>query len=144
MRTSVALWAVACLLLLGDPQVHAGDDLAERKVVLQITDNTPDKQELVLNVASNLVKHYGAGSVDVEVVAFGPGLPLLLADNAHRDRVQSLEAEGVRFSACENTLKGMTKKLGHRPQLNAAATSVPAGIARLVELSAEGYTIVRP
>lgn len=144
MRTSVTLWAVACLLLLGNPQAHAADSFVDRKVVLQITDGAPDKQELVLNVASNLIKHYGAGRVDVEVVAFGPGLPLLLADGPHRDRVQSLEAEGVRFSACENTLKGMTKKLGHRPELNPAATSVPAGIARLVDLSADGYVVVRP
>lgn len=144
MRLAVTFWAVACLLLLASPVTRAGDDPAERKVVLQITDGAPEKQELVLNVASNLIKHYGSGRVEVEVVAFGPGLPLLLANNSLADRVQSLEAEGVRFSACENTIKGMTKKLGHRPELNPAATSVPAGIARLVELSGEGYTIVRP
>ena len=144
MRTIATFCAVACLLLLASPAARAADDLADRKVVLQITDGTPEKQELVLNVASNLIKHYGPGRVEVEVVAFGPGLPLLLAGNANADRVQSLEAEGVRFDACENTIKGMTKKLGRRPELNPAATPVPAGIARLVELNAEGYTLVRP
>ena len=51
---------------------------AEHKVVLQISDADPTKQTLVLNVASNLMKAYGGpDKVDVEIVAFGPGLRLM-------------------------------------------------------------------
>ena len=50
---------------------------AEHKVVLQISDADPTKQTLVLNVANNLMKAYGSpDKVDVEIVAFGPGLRL--------------------------------------------------------------------
>jgi hypothetical protein len=32
---------------------------AEERIVLQISDSDPFKQTLVLNVANNLIKHYG-------------------------------------------------------------------------------------
>ncbi|KPK49342.1 MAG: hypothetical protein AMS22_13800, partial [Thiotrichales bacterium SG8_50] len=50
---------------------------AKNKIVLQLTDSSPEKQVLVLNVAQNLLKTYG-DDVEIEVVAFGPGLPILL------------------------------------------------------------------
>ena len=43
-------------------QVNAAEEdkpFAEEKIVLQISDPNPFKQTLVLNVASNLIKHYG-------------------------------------------------------------------------------------
>jgi intracellular sulfur oxidation DsrE/DsrF family protein len=116
----------------------------EKKIVLQISDGSPEKQTLVLNVASNLLKAYGQDNVKVEVVAFGPGLRLLFADNANHDRIQSLSATGVRFSACQNTIEGMTKMLGHKPVLTKDAVEVPAGIVRIVDLTASGYTYARP
>lgn len=117
--------------------------LAEAKVVLQISDNDPSKQTLVLNVANNLVKAY-SGNVDIEIVAFGPGLRLLFADNHNADRIQGLVGSGVKFSACGNTKTNMAKLLGQEPQLNGNATVVPAGIVRIVELVDQGYTLVKP
>jgi hypothetical protein len=116
----------------------------EKKIVLQLSDGSEEKQTLVLNVASNLLKAYGQDNVKVEIVAFGPGLRLLFADNANRDRIQSLSATGVRFSACQNTVDGMAKVLGHKPQLTKDAVEVPAGIVRIVDLTASGYTYARP
>lgn len=142
--TTVTLWVVGCLLLLTNPLHAANTDLAEKKIVLQISDGTPEKQELVLNVANNLIKYYGPGRVEIEVVAFGPGLRLLFADNANSDRVQGLDASGVRFSACENTITNMTELLGHPPEINKLAVTVPAGIVRIMALTENGYTLVRP
>jgi hypothetical protein len=116
----------------------------EKKIVLQLSDGSEEKQTLVLNVASNLLKAYGQDNVKVEIVAFGPGLRLLFADNANRDRIQSLSATGVRFSACQNTVDGMAKVLGYKPQLTKDAVEVPAGIVRIVDLTASGYTYARP
>lgn len=117
---------------------------AVARVALQISDGGGDKQQLLLNVASNLLKFYGADKVDIEVVAFGHGLRLLFKNNALADQVQSLSAEGVRFSACDNTLAAMTKILGHTPELSPVARIVPAGIVRLVELNKAGYFVSRP
>ena len=61
---------------------------AEHKVVLQISDNDPSKQTLVLNVANNMLKHYGTDKLDVEIVAFGPGVRLMFDDNTNNDEQQ--------------------------------------------------------
>jgi intracellular sulfur oxidation DsrE/DsrF family protein len=116
----------------------------EKKFVLQISDGGADKQTLVLNVANNLQTHYGVDKVKVEIVAFGPGLRLLFKDNTNTNRIASLSQTGVQFSACQNTLKGMTKQLGHAPELNKMSVPVVAGVARIAELSEQGYLLIRP
>ncbi|MBN2871574.1 MAG: hypothetical protein JXJ30_01520 [Halothiobacillaceae bacterium] len=125
-------------------QVIKEKPFAEARVVLQISDPNPFKQTLVLNVAGNLIAYYGQDRVDIEVVAFGPGLRLLFEDNAQAPRIKSLVQQGVRFSACANTLDNMTNKLGHEPKLNPAARIVPAGIVRLIQLNQAGYFVAKP
>src|ERR1700724_1103139 len=67
---------------------------AEHRIVLQLSDNDPRKQSLVLSVANNLLKLHGPDKVAIEVVAFGPGIDLLNPDNTNRERVESLVAQG--------------------------------------------------
>jgi intracellular sulfur oxidation DsrE/DsrF family protein len=117
---------------------------AENKFVLQISDMDPDKQTLVLNVASNIIKHYGQDQADVEIVAFGPGLRLLFAENSNAGRIDGLTDSGVRFAACNNTITNMTNTLGSAPALNPHAKVVPGGIVRIKELSDQGYLLVKP
>ena len=135
------------LFALGTLQANAAPDdkpFAEERIVLQISDNDPFKQTLVLNVANNLVKHYGPDKVDVEIVAFGPGLRLLFKDNANKGRINGLADNGVRFAACKNTIKAMGKKLGHPPALHGNATPVSAGVVQIIDLVNQGYKLVKP
>ncbi|MHB1229785.1 MAG: DsrE family protein [Halothiobacillus sp.] len=120
-----------------------GNSLAKHHIVLQETEDDPQRQTLLLNVASNLLQAYG-DNVDIEVVTFGPGISLLFANNEHAKRIESLAQEGVRFSACMNALKNATERLGHEPALNPVAKKVPAGIVRVIELVDAGYILVRP
>src|SRR5881227_1968292 len=69
---------------------------AEHKVVLQLSDNDPKKQGLVISVANNLMKFYDPDKVAVEIVAFGPGIDLLKPENPNRSRIESLVAQGAR------------------------------------------------
>ena len=133
------------LLLIGVSTAHAADhSFAETKIVLQISDPNPFKQTLVLNVANNLIKHYGQDQVAIEIVAFGPGLRLLFADNANKGRISSLASSGVTFSACANTQRNMAKKLGHPPVLNSKAVTVGAGVVRIIDLTNKGYKLIKP
>lgn len=134
----------ACFLSLLLSNALAAKEFAEEKIVLQISDSDPFKQTLVLNVASNILKHYGQDRVEIEIVSFGPGLRLLFKDNVNTDRIQSLVGSGVRFSACSNTIRGMGKKLGEDPMLNKNAVKVSAGIVRIVDLMNQGYKLVKP
>lgn len=146
---ALATLAIAGSLLLLGAAAHAAapDDkpFAEHKIVLQISAADPRRQTLVLNVANNLINHYGAEMVDVEIVAFGPGLSLLFADNANTGRIAALAGGSkVRFAACENTIAAVTRQRGSAPELNPNATHVNAGVVRIMDLTSEGYTLIKP
>jgi hypothetical protein len=136
--------AFAMLFSLANAQSNPDKPFAEKFVVLQISDSDPQKQTLVLNVASNIIKHYGPDKVDVEIVAFGPGLRLLFKDNSNAPRIDGLAKNGARFAACNNTLTKMTQLIGSEPELHANADHVSAGVVRIMDLVDEGYTLVKP
>lgn len=115
------------------------------RYVLQISDKDAYKRKMVLKVAEHLIKHYGKAKVDVEVVAFGPGIKLLLADNNPlTPLIGKLHAGGVRFSACGNAIHHFAQMLGYAPKLVPAARVVPAGIVRVHDLAVAGYFADKP
>lgn len=126
------------------PALAADETFADYKYVLHISDMDPSKQELILNNASNLLEAYPPGAVEVEIVAYGPGLRLMFAENINAQRINSLSQSGVKFSACDNTLKAMTKQLGYEPKLTPDAKVVPGGIVRIGELVKKGYIYIKP
>lgn len=143
---------LACLLSLAllAPIVHAETPVSEDKpfaehfLALQISDDDAESQNHVLSVAANMLEYYGPDKIDIEIVAFGPGIHLLDADNERAEKIDSLSAQGVRFDACMNTVDTIKRKTGHAPDLNANVIPVEAGVARLLELKENGYTLVRP
>ncbi|MDH3350911.1 MAG: hypothetical protein OEM60_10600 [Gammaproteobacteria bacterium] len=135
------------LCTIAAPQALMAQDekpFAEHKVVLQISDMDPSKQTLVLNVAGNLLKAYGQDQVDVEIVAFGPGLRLLFEDNSNSDRIDGLVDSGVRFFACQNTIDNMSRIIGEPVKINSHASSGKGGIVRIKELVDQGYMLAKP
>ncbi len=141
-----SLLAVLMLSMGGIQAVFAADKpFAERKIVLQISDPNPFKQTLVLNVANNLIKEYGPDKVAIEIVAFGPGVRLLFADNTNKGRIKALsDSADVDFHACSNTIKSMTKKLGHAPEINPVAANNGPGVVRILDLIDQGYVLIKP
>src|SRR5262249_36900921 len=117
---------------------------AEHKSVLQLSDNDPKREALVLSVANNLLKAYDPDKVAIEVVAFGPGIDLLRTENASRKMVESLVSQGVRFDVCLNTVDTMERETGKRPDIIPAATPVQVGVGQILYLTENGYTLVRP
>jgi uncharacterized protein len=117
---------------------------AEHKIVLQLSDNDPKKQALVISVANNLLKFYDPDKVAIEVVAFGPGIDLLRVENPNRKLVDSLIAQGVRFDVCENTVDTIERDTGKRPDIIPNATPVQVGVGQILFLTENGYTLVRP
>ncbi|MFZ2159690.1 MAG: hypothetical protein WAV72_26700 [Bradyrhizobium sp.] len=117
---------------------------AEHRIVLQLSDNDPKKQGLVISVAYNLLKLYDPDKVAVEVVTFGPGIELLFPGNSNRKLVESLVAQGVRFDVCLNTVDTVERDTGKRPEFIAAATPVQVGVGQILSLTENGYTLVRP
>src|SRR6195952_220062 len=117
---------------------------ADHRIALQLSDNDPRKQGLVISVAYNLLKFYDPDKVAIEVVTFGPGIDLLRPDNGNRKLVESLVAQGVRFDVCLNTVDTIERETGHRPDFIPAATPVQVGVGQILSLTENGYTLVRP
>jgi len=116
---------------------------AEHHLVLQLSDNAPEKQALVLSVAYNLLKAYDPDKIAIVVVAFGPGIDLLRAESLNRARVDSLTSQGVQFDICMNTVDTLERE-GRHVNINPKAVKVQVGVGRILELTEKGYTLVRP
>jgi intracellular sulfur oxidation DsrE/DsrF family protein len=146
LRAAVAALLIAAAVTTARAQQAPLQDkpFAEHRIVLQLSDNDPRKQGLVLSVASNLMKFYDPDKVAIEVVAFGPGIELLRPDNPNRKMVESLVAQGARFDICLNTVDTLERENGKRPEFIAAATPVQVGVAQILFLAENGYTLVRP
>lgn len=114
---------------------------AKHKLVLSISNPGKGRQQLVLNNTANVLKAYGQDNIRVEIVAFGPGLKMLLKNNKHAKEIQALKAEGVEFAACHNTMLAMHVT---KAQLNPAATVVPGGIVELIRREEQGWSYVKP
>jgi uncharacterized protein len=117
---------------------------AEHRIVLQLSDNDPKKQNLVISIAYNLLKAYDPDKVAIEVVTFGPGIDLLRPENTNRKLVESLVAQGVRFDVCLNTVDTIKRETGKRPDIIPVATPVQVGVEQILLLTENGYTLVRP
>lgn len=122
----------------------AGKPFAEHHIALQISDGSQEKQKLVLSIAYKLLEIYGPDSIDVQVVAFGPGIDLLRADSPNRKRVDSLIEQGVKFNVCGYTLETIARQAGKQPKIDPRAMVVPNGVPFLLSLSEKHYTIIRP
>jgi intracellular sulfur oxidation DsrE/DsrF family protein len=117
---------------------------ADHRIVLQLSDSDAKKEALVISVAYNLIKAYDPDKIAVEVVAFGPGIDLLRVENANRQRVESLIAQGVKFDVCLNTLDTIERETGKRPAIIPGAIPVQVGVGQILSLTENGFTLVRP
>lgn len=123
--------------------------MEKHKLALQISDDSAEKMNAVLNVAANVSKYYSdkGDEVEIQIVAFNAGLAMLRADKSPvLARLNSFKQgmPNVSFMACENTLEALTRREGKEPPLVENATRVTAGVVTLIELGEKGWTIVRP
>jgi intracellular sulfur oxidation DsrE/DsrF family protein len=139
----------ATLTLLAAPLYagQAGDGI--KRLAIQVSDNDPATFNKALNVATNFARGMSEKGelYEVEIVTFNAGLHLLRSDTSPvLERIQSISESipDVRFSACGNTIAGMTRNEGAEPPITEYATVVPAGVVRLMELDDQGYYVIRP
>src|SRR6201746_2884446 len=87
---------------LAQPAPLPDKPFAEHRLVLQLSDNDPKKEGLIISIANNLLKAYDPDKIAIEVVTFGPGIDLLRPENPNRQRGESLVAQGGKFDVCLN------------------------------------------
>jgi intracellular sulfur oxidation DsrE/DsrF family protein len=118
-------------------------------LAIHVDQNDPAVMNMALNNAENVNAYYKSigDTVEIEMVAYGPGLNMFVAGKspvADRLSVMALEMPKIKFSACGNTLAAMTKKAGANVHLVSEAAVVPSGVVRLIELQEQGFAYVRP
>lgn len=114
---------------------------APKGVVIQVSEADPAKWEMALINARNVRKAYGKQPMEVEIVAYGPGLKMLKHDSSVAAGLEEASRNGIRLKACNNSMNmsGTT-----RDELNHAVEVVPAGVVEIMERQREGYGYVRP
>ncbi len=110
-------------------------------VVIQVSENNPKIWNLALNVAKNVQAARGKDKIDVEIVAFGPGLGMLKDDSLVGPRLRQASADGIALRACGNTMKKM--KLTEK-DLYAGVAKVPAGVIEIMNRQRQGWSYVKP
>ena len=152
MRT-LQLALCAMLLLSSTTGLFAAEALSEEKpfaqahIIFQVSDAEPVHYQAVLDIANNLTRYYGGPDmVDIEVVAFGAGVPMMYAqDNLNEQRISSLIEHGVRFYVCGNTLDTLERKYGgNRPSIMDGVVVVQTGVAFMIEEIQRGYLLIHP
>ena len=137
--------AAASPAACAEPAPLPDKPFAEHRIVLQLSDNDPRKQGLVISVANNLLKLYDPDKVAIE----GGGLRSRHRSAACRQRQSQAgrkpcAAQGVRFDVCLNTVDTVERETGHRPDIIPAAIPVQVGVGQILSLTENGYTLVRP
>lgn len=117
------------------------DPQKRHKLVLQVSDNDPAKWNLALNNAKNVQDDVGATNVDIEIVAYGPGIGMLKLESPSASRVAEAIKANIKVIACENTMR--TLKLT-RDDMQSAISYVPAGVTEIMTKQSEGWAYVRP
>ncbi len=125
------------------------DTPSGHRVAVQINSSDPALMNLALNNIHNIVEYYkGIGEeVQIEVVAYGPGLHMLRADTSPvKERLTTLKQSQptLAFSACENTRNGMKRAERKDIPLLPEAGVVPSGVVRLMQLQEQGWSYLRP
>jgi len=89
------------------PALLPDKPFAEHRLALQLSDNDPKKEGLIISIANNLLKAYDPDKIAIEVVTLAPASTCCVL-KIHRQRVESLIAQGVKFDVCLNTVDSMS------------------------------------
>jgi uncharacterized protein len=144
------LAAIALMSMALATSGHAADGKTHH-IAIQIDQNDPQVMNMVLNNATNVIEYYRTKNedVDLDIVAYGPGLHMLRADTSPvQDRIKRLKdmvfPGKIQFSACNVTRQAMAKREGHEIPLVPDATVVPSGVVHLMDLQEAGWSYVKP
>jgi len=133
---------LACLAIMLAVPAGAADPASKpMRIVMQISENQPAIWNLALNNIRNSQKDLGVKNIEVEVVAYGPGLAMLRDDATVANRVQEAMTAGVRFVACRNTMEN--QKITEA-QMLPGISYAQAGVIQIVKRQMEGYAYLRP
>lgn len=135
-------WVIALATIF----IASGTCLAaeKSKIVLHVSDNNPRTLNATIMGAKALQKHYGAGNVEIEIVANSLGISLVNSKNKYNGSIKGLLNQGVSVTACNATLNMMIKLKNREIPIVEGVKLVPFGLVHVHELQKKGYIYISP
>ena len=152
-RAAGWVWAagvVAGVFLLGAGVAeasHLKESPKKHKIVYQLNEPGVEKTKFVLgNIQNHIAGVGGWGNIEsLELVVHGPALKNIVTkemDPAIKLALETLQAQGMGFGACGNTMKVFNISLDQLPD---GTKHLPqGGVVRVMELQDQGYAYIRP
>lgn len=141
MNRRTAIAAFALMFSLVAPLAAHAQVPAKHRVVFQVSDNDPAKWNLALNNARNVQTDLGKDEVEIEIVAYGPGLTMLKAESPVAARLAQALDNKVALLACENTMQNAKVS---KDDMYGGIKYVQAGVTHLMKRQKEGWAYIRP
>jgi uncharacterized protein len=141
---ALLLGLAALLAFVPARGVGGVEQVGPLKVVVHVNFAQTTHQRLGLKNVENILRTAGAEGIkaDVEIVCHGEGIRLVeKARTEVADEVAAMANQGVRFVACENTMR--ERSLG-RDDLLPNVGTVPSGAFEVVIRQRDGYSYFKP
>ncbi|MGN6605263.1 MAG: DsrE family protein [Ginsengibacter sp.] len=117
-------------------------NLKSYKALFILDDSSPQKMHMILhNIENSLDDPRLKGKLQVELIAFGPGVKLYLKSNHMDTLLLPLVKRGVIFAECENTMR-MAKLT--KDQLWPFVSYVPSGNGEIIIRESQGWVGIHP
>lgn len=116
------------------------DEHRALQALVHVNSNRPVRQGHGLNNIANILKQ--APNTEIEVVCHGDGIKLVVeGESRHTEKIKELIGKGVRFIACENTLK---EKQIPRARLLPHVKTVSSRAVKVNKKQQEGFSYFKP
>jgi intracellular sulfur oxidation DsrE/DsrF family protein len=136
---TIAITLLAAITLVAIPTLQAAP-IKTHKVIFVIT--SPDESDWALTIKNitALVDGLKPEPVEIEVLAYGPGIISLKKDSSMAADIRTLQSPHLRFVACHHAMLAHNLKL---EDLAPGVTPVPSGIVELVRRQEQGWTYIK-
>ena len=124
-----------------DQMAAAKPAVKKYRIVFHVTEDNPQKWNIVLNNVDNVQKDLGRENTVIEIVTHGPGINMLKSESKVTPRLAAALDHNIALLACENTMRnGKVTKA----DMYGGIGFVPSGVTHIVERESEGWHYLRP
>jgi len=139
MRRAFAI--CVAIAALGMSALASAQSKPQTRVVVHVTESSPQKWNMVLNNVANLQQDLGKGNVTIEIVTHGPGIDMFKAESAVGARLAQALDSNIVLAACENTMRNAKVT---KADMYGGVSFVPSGVTHIVRRETEGWYYLRP
>jgi intracellular sulfur oxidation DsrE/DsrF family protein len=139
-KSWLAYLVAVCVVLSGGMVARSQTAAKEHKVLFAVTSADPADWGMTMGNIRNLREGLKPDTVQVEVVAYGPGIAMLKKDSTVAADIKELEAAGVVFLACANAMRHHQLTLADMLE---GVASTPAGIVEVVRKQEQGWVYIK-